>query len=53
MLPDTQYYSAVTEYHRIFSAQARWLAERADELDLQMVIHVGDVVDASWVDEQS
>ena len=46
VLPDTQGYSQ--SYPEIFTSQTSWLAEQAQDLGLKMVIHVGDIVEASW-----
>jgi hypothetical protein len=50
VLPDTQAYS---EHHpEIFAAQTAWLAQEKEALKLKLVVHVGDVVEHSWVFEQ-
>ena len=43
ILPDTQYLSE--DYPEIFESQTRWIVEQRDALDIQFVIHVGDIVD--------
>lgn len=49
VLPDTQYEAAddVDAADTAFAAQTRWLAEQADALNLRMVLHEGDAVDAA------
>ncbi|MCG9677370.1 metallophosphoesterase [Vibrio sp. Isolate24] len=42
ILPDTQYLSL--NYPEIYEKQTRWLAENADNENIQFVIHVGDIV---------
>jgi hypothetical protein len=43
VMPDTQGYAG--QYPDIFTAQTRWIAEHAEELRIQYVLHVGDVTD--------
>jgi hypothetical protein len=43
-LPDTQYYAAT--YGQIFEEQANWIVANKDALNIVMVLHEGDVVDA-------
>jgi hypothetical protein len=43
VLPDTQGYAG--QYPDIFTAQTRWIADHAEELRIQYVLHVGDVTD--------
>jgi len=50
-LPDTQNYS--TSYAATFAAQTQWIADNVNALNIQMVLHEGDVVndgdsDAEW-----
>jgi hypothetical protein len=45
VLPDTQRYADT--YPDIFLAQTRWIAEHAQELRIQYVLHVGDVTERS------
>ncbi len=51
VLPDTQYYAQ--DYPPIFDTQAQWIADVAEELNIRMVLHVGDVTnrntDAHWI----
>jgi len=50
VLPDTQVYMNL--HPEIWAAQTRWIAEHAAELDVRMVLHVGDVTEwnspAEW-----
>lgn len=50
VLPDTQYYAR--SHPHTFIAQTRWLRAQKDVLDLQVVLHVGDITDdngpAQW-----
>jgi hypothetical protein len=50
VLPDTQLYSH--SLPDIFDWQTRWIKERRELLNIQMVIHVGDLVEGSWEHEQ-
>lgn len=50
ILPDTQGYSQL--YPEIWESQTRWLADNADTLNLEMVIHLGDLVEGSWRADQ-
>jgi len=43
VLPDTQRYALY--FPEIFQAQTRWIKENRDTLNIQFVVHVGDVVD--------
>jgi len=43
LLPDTQYYSQ--KFPATYSAQTRWIRERANELNTEFVIHLGDIVE--------
>ncbi len=45
VVPDTQYYAA--SYPDIFATQTRWIVENRERLNIQMVMHAGDLVD-SW-----
>ena len=47
VIPDTQGYTAL--YPDIFSSQTLWLAKHVAVLNLEMVIHIGDLVEGSWV----
>lgn len=44
-LPDTQYLSA--SYPDAFTAQTRWIEEQRDSLNIQVVMHEGDMVNDS------
>jgi len=50
VLPDTQYYAA--SYPSVFTMQANWILEQKSPLNIQAVLHVGDIVDgdttAQW-----
>lgn len=50
VLPDTQHYSHVVDWNVIFETQTQWLAEYRDHLAIEMVVHLGDLVEASWLD---
>jgi len=43
VLPDTQYYAR--SYPESFAAQTAWIRDQADALDLQFVLHAGDITD--------
>lgn len=46
VLPDTQYYS---EGHpEIFIEQTRWISSQVNELNVRIVLHVGDVVEDNF-----
>jgi hypothetical protein len=49
VLPDTQRYSQ--DYPCIFKAQIEWIAENSDDEEIELVVHVGDVVNEA-VDAQ-
>lgn len=49
LVPDTQVYSQ--SYPEIFEAQTRWISDRADDLGIEMVIHLGDIVESFGEDE--
>jgi hypothetical protein len=42
-LPDTQFYSKT--YPRIFTAETRWIASHAKQMNIQLVVGLGDIVD--------
>lgn len=50
VMPDTQGYSH--QYPDIFTAQTEWIAVNRDALNIEMVVHVGDLVEASWLREE-
>jgi len=41
LLPDTQFYAL--RYPRTFLAQTRWIAAEQDDLNIEAVIHLGDI----------
>ena len=43
-LPDTQLYSKA--YPQIFTAQTQWIADHAQQYNIQLVVGLGDIVDA-------
>lgn len=45
MVPDTQYYAAVDP--EVFDLQTEWIANHVGDLNIRMVLHVGDLVDAN------
>ncbi len=49
VLPDTQYYAE--RWPDIFQSQTRWIVQNKDTLNIQCVVHVGDIVD-SYDDHQ-
>lgn len=50
VLPDTQNYSQLD--NGVFERQTEWLAENAAELDLELVLHLGDLVSGPDVDAE-
>lgn len=42
-LPDTQFYSR--SYPNIFTAETQWIASHAKQMNLQLVVGLGDIVD--------
>lgn len=44
LMPDTQYYTFPENEH-IFLAQTAWIAANADELAIELVIHLGDITE--------
>jgi hypothetical protein len=49
VLPDTQGYTYM--YPDVWYAQTRWIAEHAEELDVQLIAHVGDVTEWNSIAE--
>lgn len=45
VIPDTQYYSQ--SYPAIFSQQIQWILDNKTELNIQFVIHIGDVIETT------
>ena len=50
VLPDTQKYSE--NYPEIFTSQTQWVVENVKELNIKAVIHLGDIVDDGYSEEQ-
>jgi len=50
LLPDTQFYSE--KYPGTYLSQTYWIKDRAAEDNIKFVIHLGDIVQSSWVEEQ-
>jgi 3',5'-cyclic AMP phosphodiesterase CpdA len=50
VLPDTQGYSQ--SHPDIFTAQTAWLARAKERLNLKLVVHLGDLVEGSWIPAQ-
>lgn len=50
VLPDTQHYSE--SYPWIFTNQTKWIIDKMDELNIKVVIHVGDIVEDANSDTQ-
>jgi 3',5'-cyclic AMP phosphodiesterase CpdA len=44
VLPDTQYY-AFAPYTEVFAMQTQWILDQKAALNIQAVLHVGDIVD--------
>jgi 3',5'-cyclic AMP phosphodiesterase CpdA len=45
VLPDTQYYNNDWGHAPVFAMQANWILEQKSPLNIQAVLHVGDIVD--------
>jgi hypothetical protein len=45
VLPDTQYYNNDWGYAPVFAMQTNWILEQKSPLNIQAVLHVGDIVD--------
>src|SRR5258708_29523351 len=43
-LPDTQFYSSLNP--QIFAAQTQWIADHVQDHNIQLVVGLGDIVDA-------
>src|SRR6195256_6184232 len=43
-LPDTQFYSSLNP--QIFAAQTQWIADHVVDQNIQLVVGLGDIVDA-------
>ena len=53
VLPDTQYYPVRPEIAPIFSEMTQWLVDNQDHLNIDFVMHVGDIVDLNTAPEWS
>ncbi len=51
VIPDTQYYVRSEENAPLFTEITRWLVDNKDKLNLQLVLHVGDIVDANKLEQ--
>jgi predicted MPP superfamily phosphohydrolase len=49
-LPDTQFYSSLNP--QIFAAQTQWIADHVQDQNIQLVVGLGDIVDAGGVQAQ-
>ena len=49
VLPDTQYYSE--SYPQHFAAQTQWIKDNVKELNIQYVLHLGDLTDNGTTNE--
>ena len=47
VIPDTQYYVRNENDYKIFTEITQWLVDQKDNLNLQLVLHVGDIVDSN------
>lgn len=45
VIPDTQYYVRSDQDAPLFTEITQWLVDHREELNLQLVLHVGDIVD--------
>jgi hypothetical protein len=45
VLPDTQYYNADYQHAAVFAMQTNWIIAQKSPLNIQAVLHVGDIVD--------
>jgi hypothetical protein len=52
ILPDTQKYTIGGRYGDIFAGQTEWIKENADVMNLQFVIHEGDVVETASTEDE-
>ncbi|MFF2886918.1 metallophosphoesterase [Paenibacillus sp. NPDC057967] len=50
VIPDTQALSA--KFPAIFNKMTDWIVENAEEINLKMILHLGDVVDHGAVEQQ-
>ena len=51
VLPDTQYYANNEENAPLFTEITRWLAENREKYNIQLVLHVGDIVDGNRTEQ--
>lgn len=47
VIPDTQYYVRSADDAPLFTEVTEWLAENRDEYNIELVLHMGDIVDAN------
>jgi len=52
ILPDTQYYAFVPDWHDTFYAQTQWIVDHRTAENIVFVSHEGDIVDAGWDEDQ-
>ena len=45
VIPDTQYYVRNNKFAPVFSEVTQWLADNRKKLNIQLVLHLGDIVD--------
>lgn len=51
VIPDTQYYVSSAKNAPLFTEITRWLVDNKEELNLQLVLHVGDIVDENTTEQ--
>lgn len=51
VIPDTQYYVRSKDDAPLFTEITQWLADNKEELNLQLVLHVGDIVDQNKTEQ--
>lgn len=49
VLPDTQYYAQ--KYPEVFERQTEWIAEKAKDLNIKYVLHLGDITNKNEVSQ--
>jgi hypothetical protein len=52
VLPDTQYYNADYGHAPVFAMQTNWIIAQKSPLNIQAVLHVGDIVDDCYSVDQ-
>ena len=52
VLPDTQYYNTDYGHAPVFAMQTNWIIEQRAPLNIQAVLHVGDIVDNGYSVDQ-